>query len=203
MKTICVSFASILLVFFATASSAADLAADIQMCEGCHGDQGVSSWNDVPTIAGVDAFFHADALYNYRDEARPCAVSEFRQGDTTMAATTMCAIVADFDDDKLEAIAEHFAALPYVPAQQEVDAALAETGKSVHEKSCGLCHSDGGSNPDDSAGILAGQWMGYLGVAMAEYKSGDREQPAKMQQNIGSLSDDDVAALLHFYANQQ
>ena len=28
----------------------------IAMCNSCHGDDGVSQWTDVPTIAGIDVF---------------------------------------------------------------------------------------------------------------------------------------------------
>ena len=79
----------------------ADVDALMQDCNGCHGDNGVSQWTDVPTIAGLAEFVHADALYIYRDEARPCAESEYRQGDTSRPATTMCAIAAELSDDGL------------------------------------------------------------------------------------------------------
>ena len=79
--------------FFSMAFSSAtagDLDSIIQDCNGCHGDNGVSQWTDVPTIAGLAEFVHADALYVDQDEARPCADSEYRQGDTSRPATTMC-----------------------------------------------------------------------------------------------------------------
>ncbi|MGI9262538.1 MAG: hypothetical protein ACR2QR_10910, partial [Woeseiaceae bacterium] len=62
------------------ALAAADVDALIQDCNGCHGDNGVSQWSDVPTIAGLAEFVHVDALFIYQDEARPCAESEYRQG---------------------------------------------------------------------------------------------------------------------------
>lgn len=182
---------------------AGDLATIVDNCNGCHGDDGVSQWTDVPTIAGVPEFVHADALYFFRDGERPCSESEYRQGDTSRPATSMCDAVADMSDDMIDEIAAHYAALPFVAAKQEFDPALAEAGKTVHDASCDRCHSDGGSNPDDEAGILAGQWMGYLGATMAEYRSGEREQPKNMQEKIDALSDEDVTALIHYYASQQ
>ncbi len=172
-------------------------------CNDCHGDNGVSQWSDMPTIAGIDAFTSSEALYAYRDEARPCHESTWRQGDTSRPATTMCAETTDLTDEQIEAIAEHYAGLPFVAAKQDFDAALAAKGKAVHDAGCDRCHSDGGSNVDDEASILAGQQMGYLKLAMAEYRSGERDQPDKMQEEIGKLSDDDVKALLHYYASQQ
>ena len=157
-------FSILLMTIILTSLSAAnadDMDVVIAGCDGCHGENGVSQWNDVPTIAGIDAFVHADALYVYRDEARPCAMSEYRCG-AEREPTDMCAITKDLSDDQIEAIAEHYAALPFVPAQQEFDADFAASGKVIHDRDCSRCHSDGGSNPEDEASILAGQWMGYM-----------------------------------------
>lgn len=182
---------------------AGDLDALIADCNGCHGDDGVSQWNDVPTIAGIDAFVHSDALYVYRDEARPCATSDYRQGDTSKAATSMCEVAADLSDDQIEALAEHYAALPFVRAKQEFDADLAAAGHIIHDRECARCHSDGGSNPEDEASILSGQWMGYLETTFAEYASGEREQMDKMKVKMDALSAEDTTALIHYYASQQ
>ncbi len=184
-------------------AGAAENDAMIESCDGCHGDNGVSQWTDMPTIAGIDEFVHTEALFVYRDEARPCAQSEFRQGDTSRPPTSMCEVVRDMSDDDIEAIAAHYAALPFVPAKQKFDAALAEAGKAVHARGCDRCHSDGGSNPDDSASILAGQWLGYLEQTFADYAAGERDQPAAMKKQVDDLSADEVRALLHYYASQQ
>ena len=93
--------------------------------------------------------------------------------------------------------------MPFVAAKQDFDAALAEQGKSVHDSECSRCHSDGGGNAEDEASILAGQWMGYLEQAFAEYASGKREQPDKMKEKMDALSGDDVKALINYYASQQ
>jgi sulfide dehydrogenase cytochrome subunit len=182
---------------------AGELDVQIENCNSCHGENGVSQWSDVPTIAGIDAFVHSEALYIYRDEARPCAESKFRRGDTERPPTRMCDIAAELSDAKIKALAEHYAAQSFVPAKQGFDAALAASGQAIHERDCSRCHSDGGSNPDDEASILAGQWMDYLQLAFAEYASGDREQLEKMQEKMDLLSAADVEALLHYYASQQ
>ena len=185
------------------AAGATDLDRLIADCNGCHGDSGVSLWNDVPTIAGIDSFVHSEALYIYRDEARPCAAMAYKQGDASRPETSMCQIAAGLDDDQIDALAEHYSSLPFVAAKQSFDVDLAASGKAIHEAECGRCHSEGGSNPEDEASILSGQWMGYLESTFAEYRAGDREQPRKMQEKLDALSADDVEALIHFYASQQ
>lgn len=172
-------------------------------CNGCHGDDGVSQWTDIPTIAGIDQFVHSDALYIYQDGARPCADSEYRTGDTSREPANMCDIAADLDDDQLEAISAMYAELPFVAASQEFDAALAESGRAIHERDCAVCHTDGGSNPADESSILAGQWAGYLRSTLGHYREGEREQPSKMQERLDALSGDDIEALVHYYASQQ
>ena len=193
---------SLMLGLFGSAAMA-DLDAVVENCNGCHGDDGVSQWSEIPTIAGVSEFVHSDALYIFRDEARPCTETEYKQGDTSKPATTMCAVVADMSDDMIDEVAAYYAEKPFVPAKQDFDAALAEAGKAVHDAECDRCHSEGGANPEDDAGILAGQWMGYLEDTFAEYKAGEREQPKKMEEKLNVLSDDDVKALIHYYASQQ
>ena len=198
-----IALLSIVLLGVAGIAAATDPGSVAESCDGCHGDNGVSRWSDVPTIAGIDAFVHSEALFVYRDNARPCAESEFRQGDSNRAATNMCDIAAEMSDEEIEDIAAHYAALPFVAAAQDFDASLAETGQLIHNRECNRCHSDGGSNPEDEAGILAGQWMDYLKTTFAEYESGEREQPKKMKENMDKLKQNDVEALLHYYASQQ
>ena len=181
MKQFCHQLISISLLSFAGVAAADSVT---QGCDDCHGDDGASRWSDVPTIGGIDEFVHSEALFIYRDNARPCQDSDFRQGDTNRTATSMCDIVAELNDDEILEIAAHYAALPFVAAVQEFDASLAEAGKVIHKRECDRCHSDGGSNPADEASILAGQWMDYLQSSFAEYRSGEREQPKKMKEKI-------------------
>jgi sulfide dehydrogenase cytochrome subunit len=115
----------------------------------------------------------------------------------------MCDVSKALSEDQIEAIADYYAALPFVAATQSFDAGLAETGKALHEKHCMRCHSDGGSNPEDESSILAGQWMGYLKSTFAQYAAGEREQPEKMKEKMDALSPEEANALIHYYASQQ
>ncbi|MGB5626815.1 MAG: hypothetical protein WBM61_13840, partial [Woeseiaceae bacterium] len=177
MKRVTLFLAAALLSISFSAASASDLDALMQGCNDCHGDNGVSQWTDVPTIAGLAEFVHVDALYVYQDEARPCSESEYRQGDTSRTAKTMCEIAAELTEDDIDALAAAYAELPYVKAKQEFDADLAAAGKALHDEHCDKCHSDEGTNPEDEAGMLGGQMMGYLTQSFADYKSGERDQP--------------------------
>jgi len=201
MKRTAIGLLTLILGLAGTAS--ADISTIVEDCTGCHGDDGVSQWSDVPTIAGLSEYYHGDQLYLYRDEERPCGDSEYRQGDMSGQTSNMCAVTADLTDEQIDAIAVHFSEMPFEAATQEFDATLAAAGQVIHERDCQICHSEGGSVADDDAGILAGQWLGYMETTLAQYRAGEREQPGPMQEKIDALSDDDIKALLHYYASQQ
>ena len=202
MKKICETIV-FLAVSVAGASSAENIDAIVEACADCHGDNGVSQWSDMPTIAGIDSFVGSEALYMYRDRARPCAESEYRRGDSSRAPTDMCTIAGELSDEVIEALADHFALQPFVAAKQDFDASKVAAGKAIHDRDCERCHSDGGSNAEDEAGILAGQWSAYLKTAFDEYAAGEREQLDKMKDAMDKLDASDVEALLAFYASQQ
>ena len=181
------------------AAAQADVAATAESCNECHGVAGLGADKGVPNIAGLSEYYHADQLYFYRDGDRPCVDVDAPGGGTT----NMCTIVADMSDEDIDAIAAHYAEMPFAPAAQAFDAALAEAGKAIHERDCEKCHTDGGSNIDDDAGILAGQWMPYMDMVFKMYMAGERSQDDQMKKKMDALSEDDLKALLHFYASQQ
>jgi sulfide dehydrogenase cytochrome subunit len=190
-------------LLLATPAWAADVEALSKPCEDCHGKNGVSEWDDVPTIAGISAPVHGDFLLAYQDKARPCRSSKYRQGDTARPETDMCAIAAKLSEAEVEALAQHFAALPFVAAKQPFDAVKATAGKKLHVRDCAKCHTDGGGNPEDDASILAGQHLKYLQQALADFRSGKRDPGKKMGEKLKPLSEAEVEALAHYFASQQ
>ncbi len=181
----------------------ADLAAVIEDCNGCHGGGGVSEWSDMPSIAGLGEFVIADALYIYQDEARPCADSEYRQGDTSRPVTNMCKVAAGLSDDDIDALAAEYGNMQWVRAKQGFDADKAARGEAVHMDACDRCHSDAGTNPNDETSMLGGQQMDYLRTTLEQYVAGARGQPRKMQEAVDALSADEIEALVHYYGSIQ
>ncbi len=180
----------------------ADTAAQVKDCEGCHGNNGVSEWSDVPTIAGISAGVHGDYLLSYKDKSRPCTKSKYRQGDTKRPETDMCSAAAKLSEADIEALAAHFSAKPFKAAKQTVDAAKAAAGKTIHARDCEKCHEGNGRKADADASILAGQWMPYLTTEMNAFVAGKRPQPKKMADKMKGLKPADIEALAHFYASQ-
>ena len=196
-----------ILLAFALAAAApmasADTAALVKDCEGCHGTNGVSTANDVPTIAGMSAGVHGDYLLSYKNKERPCPKSKYRNGDTKRPETDMCTVAGKLSDADMDALAKYFSAKAFVAAKQPFDAAKAATGKALHMKSCEKCHTGGGRDADADASILAGQQNAYLKKSIEEFTAGTRPQPKKMKEKFVGLKAADIDALLYYYASQQ
>lgn len=192
-------------VFLVIAPNAtANVMDEIERCNSCHGENGVSTESDVPTVAGISAFIIEEYLFMYRDDARPCPKSKFRFGDTEQPETDMCTISKELSEDVIPELAEYYSSKKFVAATQEFDAERAAVGAKIHRRDCEKCHADGGSYADDDAGILAGRWMPYLEQALANLASGEREiLDEKMRKKIDAQDAASISALLHYYASQQ
>ena len=166
----------------------ADTSASLTMCVGCHGEDGIGTGADIPIIAGIPAVIQEDALYAYIDGDRDC-------GNMPL----MCNIVARLSEEDVQALANYFAALPFRPAGEDFDAALAEKGEAVHVRDCAICHSEGASASESS--ILHGQRKNYLRYTLEQYAAGERTQLPAMQRKTSTLTGDDIEALLNYYAS--
>ncbi|HXQ30657.1 MAG TPA: c-type cytochrome [Steroidobacteraceae bacterium] len=182
---------SVLLLAGLALGAATAQAADAELlgkCTICHGDRGVSDESAYPSIAGLPARLQADALRSYRDGARDCG-----------PVARMCKIVVGMTDQQIKELAEHFAAFPFKRAQQPFKPGLVEQGRQLHEDYCAVCH---GENPADAEkSILHGQWADYLRYALSQYRSGHRKQPPSMRRQTEKLSDQDIEAIVNYYAS--
>lgn len=187
----CVS--ALLMAVWTCGALAADAPASAKSCAECHGEGGVSTKPDIPTIAGMSDFYLEGQMAAYQKGQRPCAHS---------GNTDMCAIAKAMTPAQIKESSAYFAAQKFAGAHQSVDAALAAKGKAIHEAHCEICHSDGGSESADDAGILAGQWKPYLLTTLGEYKGDKRVEPEKMKPQTSALSGDDIKALVEYYASE-
>lgn len=183
--------------------AAADVTKIIEGCSNCHGKDGVSTEPEIPTIAGFSPQYLSDNLGAYKNKQRTCVEVKYPAGPKKGQATDMCRVTKELSDADASALAKHFSGKKFGRAKQEFDAAKAAKGKKLHEMSCEKCHSEGGTVPDEDAGILAGQWKHYLEHTFKEFTSGKREMPKKMKPKVEKLSPDDITALISYYASQQ
>jgi len=160
----------------------------LEKCTICHGEQGVSAEAAYPTIAGLPLKLQMDALRAYRDGTRDCG-----------PVPRMCKIVVGMTDDQVKELATHFSTFPYKPAVQPFKAELVEKGRQLHEDYCAVCHGETPADADKS--ILQGQWAEYLRYAIGQYRSGHRKQPPTMRRQTEKLTDQDIDALVNYYAS--
>jgi cytochrome subunit of sulfide dehydrogenase len=156
-------------------------------CAGCHGFNGHSVGPATPSIAGFSKDYFVQAMMDYKEGNR--------------YATIMDRIAWGYSREEIEAMAEFFAAQPYLPARQDFDPELAARGAAIHEQNCDSCHSQGGTYPELDSAQLAGQWKPYLRDAFVDFREHGRPQPRGMQRRLMSV--EDLESLVHYYASQQ
>ena len=172
-----------------------------QDCVACHGEGGISPNPMVPILAGQPYTLLEDNLLAFRSGKRTCSPERNDGSPPALLAQTMCATVATLTDQQIAVIAAWFESLPFEPAQQAFEPALAEQGAQLHQQEgCERCHSDGGRISNAMAPILAGQWTPYLRRAMDALQSGTRKGPKVMNAAIHDLQQNEIEALLNYYA---
>jgi sulfide dehydrogenase cytochrome subunit len=187
---------------FPTPAFPADLTALTPVCNGCHGDNGVSVNNMVPTIAGQPFTLIEDNLLAFRDGERACDETPFMKGESVALVSAMCAVVGTLGDNEITLLAEFYEQQTFEPAIQSFDPDLATRGFGIHQEGgCELCHSNGGRESNGMSAILAGQWTPYLERSLLRIRAGERAGPKVMNRAIRDLSDTDLAALVNYYAS--
>lgn len=160
-------------------------------CAGCHGTNGISHGPAAPNIAGKSATYINDVMASYKSGDRH--------------STIMGRIAKGYTEEEIALIAEYYAAQPHqsAAAKQKLDADKVAAGAKIYEKNCSKCHDENGSLPDDDSGILAGQWLPYLQYTMEDYRGGRSEMTKKMKKKVEKLNDDEIEAVLQFFASQE
>jgi sulfide dehydrogenase cytochrome subunit len=172
------------------------------ICESCHGPEGASPYSDVPIIGGQTGKYIRGSLQSFQVWGRPCVKSLYRTGDTSRPKTDMCKITNGLTEEDIRKLAEHYSSLPWVPAPQPFDAGQVDKGAELHQQNCETCHEQGGTG-DGIGPRLAGQWAPYLKHALKFVPTGEHMVPPAMERKLGGFSEEDIAALLNYYASQQ
>jgi cytochrome c553 len=161
------------------ASAADDIAAKVQPCAACHGENGVpADPKTIPTIWGQQQSYLVKQLH------------DFRSGDRT--SPIMSPIAKDLAQEDLRKIAAYFAAKPW-PAQP----AAAVTAPPSALAQCQPCHQrnfEGGA----PAPRLAGLSYDYLVAAMRGFATGERTNNGDMPKFMQALSDSERDAMARY-----
>jgi sulfide dehydrogenase cytochrome subunit len=143
----------------------------------------------MPSLAGQSKEFFVDAMKKFRSGERP--------------GTVMSRLTKGYTDEQIETMAEFFAKQKPHAQNAAVDPALVAKGKSVYNSACKRCHLENGKEFEEDTPVVAGQWLKYLQIQMAEFQSGARKMSEKKAEKVKSLTAADWEAVAHFYASQK
>ena len=136
------------------------LAEKLQLCAACHGEDGNSKMEKIPSIAGQPAFFVLNQLFLMREGVRK--------------VEAMAPFVKDLKDEDLQALSEHFSKLPAKASGEAIDPAQVKKGAEIAgHRRCNSCHQPnlGGS---EQVPRIAGQRIDYLIPALKAFRDGTR-----------------------------
>jgi cytochrome c553 len=164
------------------------LAEKLQLCSACHGEDGNSKTEKIPSLAGQPAFFILNQLFLMREGVRK--------------VEAMASIVKDLKDDDLDGLSKHFAALSPKRSDEPVDQALAKRGAEIAEhRRCASCHLPNLTGSDQMP-RLAKQRIDYLTASLKEFRDTTRQGgDTAMSANLAGASDADLVALAHYCAS--
>jgi cytochrome c553 len=177
--------------FFANAAvgQAMSAAERLESCAACHGEDGNSKMENIPSIAGQPAFFLVNQLILMRERVRP--------------VEAMAPFVKDLKDDEVTALADRFAKLPAKASDEKIDQALVAKGAAIaNQKRCVSCHGPALAGSDQIPRI-AKQRVDYLVKSLKEFRDGTRPgADTNMSVPVAGLSNDDLTALAHYSASR-
>ncbi len=159
-------------------------------CAGCHGENGISTTEGVPHIAGQRS------VYLYVE------MKAYQAGERSQ--TIMGNVVKFLNDNALVNVAAYYATLD--PPQPSANAAPLKpeplAAGEAAAKACGGCHGEKGVSKIAGIPSLVGMDPKYLVGAMQAYKSGHRNNNV-MKAMLASVSDDNFNNIALFYALQK
>ncbi|MFL5086809.1 MAG: c-type cytochrome [Xanthobacteraceae bacterium] len=178
--------------FFSVGCAAAQnmpLAERIAQCGGCHGEDGNSRLEKVPSLAGQPAYFVMNQLFLMRENVR--------------RVEAMMPFVKDLKDDELTALAQHYASLEAKPSDEAIDRSVIERGAELARSlRCGSCHLPTFAGQEQMPRV-AKQRVDYLIEALKSYRDNTRSgAETLMSATVAGLPDADLVALAHYSASR-
>jgi cytochrome c553 len=161
----------------------------VATCGGCHGENGISQTENVPSLAGQpDQFIQWQMVY-------------FRAG--ARKNELMQPIAEQVTNEDVRTLGAYFAALtpPKSPPDDNPDLSKKGAQAAVGRR-CASCHTDSFAGAKAVA-RLAGQREEYLLKALHDYNSGARVGggQAAMADVAYPLSEEEITALAHYLAH--
>lgn len=158
------------------------------VCSGCHGENGISQTENIPSLAGQpDQFLQWQLVF-------------FRAG--SRKNDQMQPIAQEITNEDIRSFGAYFAAMTPPKAEEDKDPDLSKKGAQVAVgRRCASCHTDSFAGTKAVA-RLAGQREEYLVKALHDYKSSQRVGGggAAMADVAYHMSDEEITAVSHYLA---
>jgi len=166
----------------------------VTACNKCHGKNGNSQDLNVPNIAKASALYLFDSLVAFKNGSRKG--NEYKKSDGNV--TDMNKITADLTEDQFNELAQYYASKQLIPRSQTANKEMTDIGAKIFDKNCEKCHADGGTDPEDDAGIIAGQPKNYLLKQFSNFSDGSRKIPRKMAKKYKKLNEQQKLQIIEF-----
>jgi cytochrome c553 len=156
-------------------------------CAACHGKNGNSKTENIPSLAGHPAPYLTIQLILFREQQRRNEV--------------MTPLAKGLSDEDIEGLAAYFAGQKRVALAGTSDPAMAAQGKETADAHrCGVCHLPDYSGREQIP-RLAAQREDYLAKTMRDYKAGRRSGLDGMMTSVlHPITDEQIAALAAYLA---
>ena len=160
------------------------------VCGACHGENGISQTENIPSLAGqLDQYIQWQLVY-------------FRAG--SRKNEQMQPVVEQLNNEDIRNLGAYFASLtPPNAAQPDDNPDLSAKGKQAAVgRRCASCHTDSFAGTKAVARI-ANQREEYLVKALHDYKTGVRSGggQAAMADVAYPLNEEEITALAHYLAH--
>jgi len=169
-----------------------------QLCQGCHGEDGISVEPLIPKLAGQYAVYISKQLRNYQSGARTHQI--------------MSAMAATINDEDLADISAYFASLNKMKGDGKT---IAPIGKNLFGNGdnsrmivgCINCHGVNGKGITANTPmfpVIGGQQREYIRGQLINFRAGDRSNSPNgiMNRITKSLSDTEIDSLADYVSAQ-
>jgi cytochrome c553 len=161
----------------------------LEPCLACHGAQGQSETDNVPSLGAQNAPYTLIQLYMFREKLR--------------LAEPMNDMAKEMSDDDLRSTSDFIAGLPAPrpPADSGEAARLDQARALVEQNHCNVCHRADFSG-QESVPRIADQREDYLLKTLRDYKSGARHgYDATMAEVLQPVDDAQIVEFAYYLSH--
>jgi cytochrome c553 len=157
----------------------------VEICAGCHGDNGVPIAEDIPVLWGQQFYYLYVQMKDYKSGLR--------------ANETMQPMVADFTRDQMKVLATYFSEKTWPEIAVKKDSDKAKSGRTqTGAGQCAQCHNN--YTGDSRIPRLAGQQEEYMLRTMLDFKNKVRLNSAAKGSLMKSFDDPSIEDIAHLLA---